>query len=292
MLIRIIEHYLEGHKRLVVPQLGAFLVKEEPRVVVFSELLRRDDGVLQGLLVSEGMSEVAARGEIDRLVYEVRHAVEAGERYYLSDFGEFYPGKQGTILFEYHPRLSYVSEAPIDVIPDLIEKVRPEVHHSEPKVADVVEQRPLEPQQPVWTNVVEAGPDDEEDVVEIAEDELLEGVESKPKVSLFEDADEVEEHEEHEEREEEEVKPEKERRPRPHGPSPRNRRPAPQQQKKPDYFMWVAISAGVIALLAIAFGLYNDVMSGDDEPMTEEYEYVEPLIETAAQSDPYGLMNE
>lgn len=292
MLIRIIEHYLEGHKRLVVPQLGAFLVKEEPRVVVFSELLRRDDGVLQGLLVSEGMSEVAARGEIDRLVYEVRHAIEAGERYYLSDFGEFYPGKQGTILFEYHPRLSYVSEAPIDVIPDLIEKVRPEVRHAEPKVADVVEQRPLEPQQPVWTNVVEAGPDDEEDVVEIAEDELLEGVESKPKVSLFEDADEVEEHEEHEEREEEEVKPEKERRPRPHGPSPRNRRPVPQQQKKPDYFLWVAISAGVIALLAIAFGLYNDAMSGGEEPMTEEYEYVEPLIETAAQSDPYGVMNE
>ena len=286
MLIRIIEHYLEGHKRLVVPQLGAFLVKEEPRVVVFSELLRRDDGVLQGLLVSEGMSEVAARGEIDRLVYEVRHAIEAGERYYLSDFGEFYPGKQGTILFEYHPRLSYVSEAPIDVIPDLIEKMRPEVHHTEPKVADVVEQRPLEPQQPVWAHVVENGPDDEEDVVEIAEDELLDGVEPKPKTVLFEETDEAAE------REEEEVEPAKERRPRPHGPSPRNRRPAPQQQKKPDYFLWVAIVAGVIALLAIGFGLYNDAMSGDEEAPMEEYEYVEPLIETAAQSDPYGVMNE
>lgn len=82
MLIRVIEQYLENHKRLVVPQLGAFLVKEEPRTVVFSELLRRDDGVLQGLLVAEGMTELAARGEIDRLVYEVRHAVEQGERYF------------------------------------------------------------------------------------------------------------------------------------------------------------------------------------------------------------------
>lgn len=262
MLIRIIEQYLESHKRLVVPQLGAFLVKQEPRTVVFSELLRRDDGVLQSLLVASGMSEVAARGEIDRLVYEVRHAVEAGERFYLSDFGEFYPGRQGTILFEYHPRLSVVPEAPVEIIPDLIEKVRPEPRHAEPKSVDVVEPHPVEPQQPVWSEEAAEEPSEEdEDVVEIAEEELLRS-EERPV----------------------------ERRRNPSHPSRphRHRKPA-QPKKKPDYFMWVAIAAGVIALLAIGFGLYNEASEAADEASMEFYE---PLIETADQGEPYGELND
>lgn len=281
MLIRIIEQYLETHKRLVVPQLGAFLVKEEPRTVVFSELLRRDDGVLQGLLVAEGMSELAARGEIDRLVYEVRHAVEQGERYYLSSFGEFYAGRQGTILFEYHPRLSVVPEAPVDIIPDLIEKVRPESRHVEPKRADVVEARPIEPKrvdvvaarpiepkQSVWAEVEDDEPtvEDEEiveeEVVQVSEEELLDEVE-EPKAPT--------------------VRPKTR-------PASAKRRPAPRGQQKPDRFLWVAIAAAVIALLAIGFGLYNDAVSGEE--YEEPTELIEPLIETAAQSDPYGEMNE
>ncbi len=50
MLIHTLTQYLESHKRLVVPQLGAFIVKEPERSIVFSELLKRDDGVLRGLL--------------------------------------------------------------------------------------------------------------------------------------------------------------------------------------------------------------------------------------------------
>ena len=47
MLIRIIAQYLESHRRLVIPQMGAFIVKEPGSSVLFSELLKRDDGVLQ-----------------------------------------------------------------------------------------------------------------------------------------------------------------------------------------------------------------------------------------------------
>lgn len=241
VLIQLIEQYLETHKRLVVPQLGTFLVKEEPRGVVFSELLRRDDGVLHGLLVEKGMSDVAARGEIDRFVYEVRHAVEQGERFYLSDFGEFVPGKNGTILFEHHPRLKVVPEAPIDIIPDLIEKVRAEVRSAEPKMVDVVEQRPLEPQQLVWAAVADEEMDDEseEDIEEIAEEELLDE-EPQPV------------------RKQRPVRPTAARRPR----------PTKQGKKQPDRFLLVAIASAVIALLAIAFGLYSDAMdSGDEEPI-------------------------
>ena len=68
MLYRTIERYLESHKRLVIPQFGAFVVKTRGESVLFTELLRRDDGVLRTLLREEGMSELEAAGEIDRFL--------------------------------------------------------------------------------------------------------------------------------------------------------------------------------------------------------------------------------
>ena len=54
MLIHTLIQYLESHRRLVVPQLGTFIVKEPGRSVVFSELLKRDDGVLGGFSAPGG----------------------------------------------------------------------------------------------------------------------------------------------------------------------------------------------------------------------------------------------
>lgn len=62
MLIRTISQYLESHKRLVVPQLGTFIVKEPGVSIVFSELLKRDDGTLRRLLIDGGLSELEAAG--------------------------------------------------------------------------------------------------------------------------------------------------------------------------------------------------------------------------------------
>ena len=64
VLIRTISQYLESHKRLVVPQLGTFIVKEPGVSIVFSELLKRDDGTLRRLLIDGGLSELEAAGEI------------------------------------------------------------------------------------------------------------------------------------------------------------------------------------------------------------------------------------
>lgn len=110
MLIHTLIQYLESHRRLVVPQLGTFIVKEPGRSVVFSELLKRDDGVLRGLLRAEGMGELEAAGEIDRFVFEIRHAVEHGSEYRLEGFGVMKPGPNATIAFVYEPQPA--SESP------------------------------------------------------------------------------------------------------------------------------------------------------------------------------------
>lgn len=70
----------------------------------FSELLKRDDGVLRGLLRAEGVGELEAAGEIDRFVFEVRHAAQHGQEFRLDGFGVLHPGPNGTIAFAYEPR--------------------------------------------------------------------------------------------------------------------------------------------------------------------------------------------
>ena len=52
LLTNIIVEYLKHNKRLVVPRLGAFIVKQSNGVIVFSELMRNDDGVLHSLLTA------------------------------------------------------------------------------------------------------------------------------------------------------------------------------------------------------------------------------------------------
>lgn len=109
MLVTTIINYLESHKRLVVPQLGAFIVKE-PGQVLFTELLKRDDGVLRNLLREERMNELEAAGEIDRFVFEIRHAVEHGREYPIEGFGTMKPGPNQTIVFVHAPTRQHAAE--------------------------------------------------------------------------------------------------------------------------------------------------------------------------------------
>ena len=99
MLTDLIIRYLESNKRLVVPQLGAFVAKAPGGPVLFTELMRRDDGVLRGLLCAGGMSELEAAGAVDRFVFEVRHAVQEGREFRMEGLGTLCGGPEGTIVF-------------------------------------------------------------------------------------------------------------------------------------------------------------------------------------------------
>lgn len=99
MIEKILIDYLAAHKRLVVPQLGAFIVKQPDGKILFSELLKRDDGVLRDLLCAGGMTELQAMGVINRLVFDVRDAVGRGDRFEVNGLGAFYPAPNHTIRF-------------------------------------------------------------------------------------------------------------------------------------------------------------------------------------------------
>lgn len=100
LLTNIITGYLKHNKRLVVPRFGAFIVKQPEGKMIFSELMRTDDGVLISLLVAYGCNALAANGMIDRFAFQIRHKVSQGERYFVPELGEFYAGENNTICFK------------------------------------------------------------------------------------------------------------------------------------------------------------------------------------------------
>lgn len=255
VIVRIIAQYLDTHKRLVIPGLGMFLVKEEPRKVVFTELMSRDDGVLQALLVEQGMTALAAAGELNRFVFEVRHAIESGREFEMQGFGVLRPAGNGTMRFDHRPLTTVLPDVALEIEPEQVQKVRHVERIEEPR-------RPIQPAQP-------AEEPNEEPKEEAADEEVEEEIQTEAELNEpIEDYDE-EQHEPDdedpfmEEDEEDEL------------PQPRRvRRVARPTQQKPkvDRFLLVAIVAALLALLAIGYGMYSNSMSVEeaDEMPTEQ----------------------
>ena len=102
MIVEIIYNYLQANKRLVVPNLGAFIVKqskEGEHKVLFSNLVKNDDGVLRKLLVEKGVNELEAAGVIDRFVFEVNHRLDNGGVCALEGFGALKRASNGSMSF-------------------------------------------------------------------------------------------------------------------------------------------------------------------------------------------------
>ena len=256
VIVRIIAQYLDTHKRLVIPGLGMFLVKEEPRKVVFTELMSRDDGVLQALLVEQGMTALAAAGELNRFVFEVRHAIESGREFEMQGFGVLRPAGNGTMRFDHRPLTTVLPDVALEIEPEQVQKVRHVERIEEPR-------RPVQPAQP-------AEESKEEPKEEVAEEEAVDE-------EIQTEADLTEPNEDHDEEpsETDDEDPFMEEDEEDELPQPRRvRRVARPTQQKPkvDRFLLVAIVAAVLALLAIGYGMYSNSMSVEeaDETPTEQ----------------------
>ena len=111
----ILAECLQSHRRVVVPGLGAFIVKEPGRCVVFTELLKRDDGILRALLLGRGMDEAEAAGLIDRFVADVHQTVGRGDEVCVPGLGRLRPGAHGTVAFVFDPECGGTPTAGADI---------------------------------------------------------------------------------------------------------------------------------------------------------------------------------
>lgn len=100
MLESIITDYLHQHRRLVIPDLGAFL-KKEGGEVVFAPFLNKDDGILTGLVRQNyGASSTEAEGIITKYVDNVRETVDSKGAYLLSPLGWLKKDPNGLLFLD------------------------------------------------------------------------------------------------------------------------------------------------------------------------------------------------
>ena len=120
MINSIIIKYLKENRRLVVPKLGAFIVKDDNQTVIFSELLRSDDGVLRTLIKGHGVGDIEAAGVIDRFVFEVRHTIDRNMPYKIGGWGTLRRNETGKVIFT-----SFHTPTPTQPVQRPIQRVQP-----------------------------------------------------------------------------------------------------------------------------------------------------------------------
>ena len=149
MLVGIINEYLKSNRRLVIPSFGAFVVKGGGDII-FSELLKSDDGVLRALLMGQGMSEIETAAAIDRLIFEVRHDLQESGRCFVANLGTFTRNAEGVLVFEKVKPEQYIIPAaaaePVEPVTPVtpVEPAKP----VEPVVVAVPTTPPLRPAAP------------------------------------------------------------------------------------------------------------------------------------------------
>ncbi len=252
MLIKIIRKYLSEHSKIVIPQLGTFIVRPADGAVLFSELLRRDDGVLRGLLCDSGVTMLEAAGEIDRFVFEVRHTVEHGGEFPMSGFGVFLAGANNTIAFRYDPAVALPETEPDSVGEPETETVKP---------APVAEPAPESVAEPA----VELDRDEmRRQQREEQNDRVIEAVRnafSQPYISPSA-----------------KMNPDPSVRGLRYGKPPKNTDGYSYVDQAPrrrtDWFIWLAVVVAAIAIAAIAFGYWRDAR---DRQIEEEFSIEIPV---------------
>lgn len=99
---------LNQYNRLIIPNFGAFLKKEQAgaNVVVFTPFLKIDDGILREAIVQRlDITDSQASSVIVEFVAQVRSAIEQSSRYYITDLGTIKHDANGALSFIYEPKV-------------------------------------------------------------------------------------------------------------------------------------------------------------------------------------------
>ncbi len=255
MIDAVISKYLESHRRLVVPKLGAFLVKQTDGVIVFSEFMKQDDGVLHALLCQEeGLNDLEAAAKIDRFVFSVRHNIKHGTNFPVGGVGILSLGPNNTIAFHYDPATQPLPD-------ERHEPMSRPLPQTGLHAADLANNAPAKDEEP--TPVSEPAPEPQTAIPEPVEETAVKEIET--------------------EREEEEpaISKSPKMNPAAYVRGLQYRRPRkttdayeynqPSQGRHMDKFLFVAIIAILLAVGAILFGYYVSTMNEEEDTLSMNY---------------------
>lgn len=99
----LLKQLIAQHRRVVIPDFGAFLKKETPEgeELVFSPFLRKDDGMVTEAIVREyGVETEDARGMIAEFVIYLRQSLASSGRYYIEGVGMLAADANGVVTLK------------------------------------------------------------------------------------------------------------------------------------------------------------------------------------------------
>lgn len=298
MIVEIIAKYLESNKRLVVPNLGAFIVKVPRETILFSNLIKSDDGVLRAQLAQRGMSELDAAALIDRFVFEVNYRLEHSGVCALAAFGVLRAAQNGTVAF------TYDTSAKGDVLDgDADDKMAKHIAEITSVIEPVIEHEP-EPA----TEPEEEEAEDDEVTIDLVPRMEAESTKEEPKEEVKEEVKEESQRQEPAKvaytQEREDKRRDEKRHRREQNDYVKGLRygkgrkvvtgregATSRKSSKGSVIIVIAILAALIAMGALAYGLYNDWQNQQylyeglyDEPTTD-------MVEEPATTAEQGVRN-
>ncbi len=110
---------LESSTRVIVPDFGAFIVKQrDPLTVVFNEFLQYNDGVMVDTIAkNESISHEDAKKKIDDYVKTITEALNRGESFSVGKLGVIMKGGTGKISLEKElPSQQTVKKEPVKAV--------------------------------------------------------------------------------------------------------------------------------------------------------------------------------
>lgn len=158
----LLKQLIEQHRRVVIPDFGAFLKKETPEgeSLVFSPFLRKDDGMITDALVQEyGVETDDARAMVGEFVIYLRQSLASTGRYYIDGVGMLKADANGTVtLVEGEtPEAETVEPEPVPVPKPAPAPVPPRPQQVQQGPAATFN-RPVPPAQPTPQPMPQPGP--------------------------------------------------------------------------------------------------------------------------------------
>ncbi len=115
--------YLQTHRRINIPALGAILRRGVSNTMIFSEFAKGDDGVLREELVRLGETEISAGVQIECFVERVMQAMDEGHEFEIDGIGRLKRDESGVIVL----RQSTADVVATQQFVEPIEVVKPQV---------------------------------------------------------------------------------------------------------------------------------------------------------------------
>ena len=153
MVNKIIVDSLKAGKRIVIPQFGAFLHKDTDGGIVFVPFLKKDDGVLAGLLSSNyGLSNEEAYGIIAEYVAQVKKSVTERGCFVVEGIGQLKIDSNGVCYLETDQRDNKIPTTPGTSAARPVAPSQPASTAASSSMggASRVGQSPISPSQPVY----------------------------------------------------------------------------------------------------------------------------------------------